>query len=146
MDCFPGIDRNLPPPPHGPLMRQEGTTMPSFVYMKDIAGNNVPIDVNYIATIKSKLNMSAGDLETLIKQGRPPSPCPCQSAECLEVYNREKKDYETLQLECLEGTMKLKPRKDDYETLLSARAKGEHLPTLLNPSGWGHSVPKKSQA
>jgi hypothetical protein len=114
MDCFPGIDRNLPPPPHGPLMRQEGTTMPSFVYMKDIAGNNVPIDVNYIATIKSKLNMSAGDLETLIKQGRPPSPCPCQSAECLEVYNREKKDYETLQLECLEGTMKLKPRKDDY--------------------------------
>lgn len=143
MDCFPGIDRNLPPPPHGPLVRQEGTTMPS-IYMRDIAGNNVPIDMNYIATIQSRTNMSESDMETLIKQGRPPSPCPCQSAECVEVYNREKKEFETLQLKCLKGTMELKPRKGAYGSLLTASAKGENLPTLTHPSGLGHG--QKSQA
>jgi len=94
---FPNIDRNLPPP-SDPVTRQ------SNIYFKDIAGNNVMINMDYIATMKTRLNMTATEMETLIKFGRPPSPCPCNNNECNEQYKKDK---------------------EAYETLLTAKAKGE---------------------
>jgi hypothetical protein len=81
-------------------------------YALDIAGNNVPVPLDYIPTIKSVLKMDMKDeikFEEFIKRHREPSPCPCRSEECLEVYNREKKEHETLKLLTLGGNVILKP-------------------------------------
>lgn len=72
------------------------TVRPPIIYMKDIAGNNVAIDIDYIATMKSKLNMSESDMEALIKSSRPPTNCHCISNACKEQFNKDILAYETL--------------------------------------------------
>jgi hypothetical protein len=50
--------------------------------------------IQYVATIKTELDMSSSKrFEEFLQKYRPPSPCPCLSAECGGEYKNDLQKY-----------------------------------------------------